>query len=164
MSSWLSKALALLTILAAIRLRRSSSPPVAPASQLMSIVIRHPWLALGAVATLLAVGALLVVVSGIVPIKASAGHWAITEMFLQFAKRRSVATHAIGIKVPPLDDRALVLKGAGHFEGGCRPCHGRPGEPPPRIPQAMTPKAPALAARIGICTPAQFFYIVKLGI
>lgn len=164
MSSRLSKALALLTILAAIRLRRSSSPSVTEASQLMSIAIRHPWLAVGAVATLLAVGALLVVVSGAVPIKASSGHWAITEMFLQFAKRRSVATHAIGIKVPPLDDRAMVLKGAGHFEGGCRPCHGRPGEPLPKIPQAMTPKSPALASHIGTWTPAELFSIVKHGI
>jgi cytochrome c553 len=127
-------------------------------------IVAHPWLALGGLATVVAVGGFLVVVSGVVPIKASAGHWRITEIFLQFAKRRSVATHSIGIKVPPLDDRAMVLKGAGHFEGGCQPCHGRPGEPPPKIPQAMTPRAPTLASRIGTWNPAELFYIVKHGI
>jgi cytochrome c553 len=161
MKNWLSKVAALLVVLAASRLRRPSPPSVAAA---LSIVIRHPWLALGALAAVLAVGGFAVVVSGLVPIKASAGHFAITEMFLQFAKRRSVATHSIGIEVPPLDDRAMVLKGAGHFEGGCRSCHAGPGEPPPRIPQAMTPVAPPLASRIRTWNPAELFYIVKHGI
>lgn len=169
MNRWLSKAAALLTILAAGRLsrQRSSAPGAAglkAGTTVTDIIIKHPWMALGVVATFLAVGALVVVVSGVVPIKASSGHWRITEKFLQFAKRRSVATHSIGIKVPPLEDRPMILKGAGHFEDGCRPCHGRPGDPPPRIPQAMTPKSPPLASRIGTWKPAELFYIVKHGI
>ena len=43
--------------------------------------------------------------------------------------QRSVATHTLGVKPPPLADPALVLKGAGHYETGCRPCHGGPGLP-----------------------------------
>ena len=34
-------------------------------------------------------GGLFVMISGIVPIKASSGHWPITAAFLDFAKRRS---------------------------------------------------------------------------
>jgi cytochrome c553 len=163
MNRWLSKIVALLTILAATRLSQRRAAPTTSGS-VINVVIKHPWLALGGVATFLAVGAFLVVVSGIVPIKASSGHWKITEVFLQFAKRRSVATHSIGIKVPPLDERAMVLKGAGHFEGGCRPCHGGPGEPPPKVPQAMTPKAPPLASRLRTWEMSELFYIVKHGI
>ena len=52
---------------------------------------------------LLAVGAAgILVLSGIIPIKASSGHWPLTAWFLDFTKRRSVATHSIGIRVPRL--------------------------------------------------------------
>ena len=151
MNRWPARILALLAIVAAgRRSRRHPSTTSDTPSPLVSGVLNHPWLALGGVMMMIAVGGSLVVVSGVVPIKASAGHWAITESLLQFAKRRSIAMHSIGIKVPPLDERALVVKGAGHFDGGCRPCHGRPDEPPSLITQAMLPKAIALDTRIGL--------------
>ena len=37
-------------------------------------------------------GALLVAGSGLIPIKASSGHFAITEWFLQFSKQRSTSS------------------------------------------------------------------------
>ncbi len=83
----------------------------------------------------------LVVVSGIVPLGASDGHWAVTTWLLDFTKRRSVATHSLGIAPPPLDDPAMVLKGAGHYDLGCRPCHGTPGRPLPAVPARMHPAA-----------------------
>jgi cytochrome c553 len=107
----------------------------------------------------------LVVVSGVVPIKASSGHFAVTEWFLQFAKRRSVATHSMGIEVPPgLDDPVLVLRGAGHYEGGCFPCHGAPSEPDPLIPERMLPRPPDLLPAVARHDPAKLFYVVKHGI
>ncbi len=112
----------------------------------------------------LAVGGFLVAASGIVPIKASSGHWAITEKILRFGMSRSTATHSLGLKVPRLDDPAMVLKGAGHFETGCRSCHGAPGRPQPLIAQAMTPKAPELAGRIRESNPRKLFHVVKHGI
>ncbi len=102
--------------------------------------------------------------SGIIPIKASSGHWAITSWFLDFSKRRSVKTHTIGLKTPPLDDSRLVLKGAGHYELGCAPCHGSPKLQTPRVVQAMTPTPPFLPPRINRWEPADLFYIVKHGI
>ena len=60
---------------------------------------------LGAVA---AIGGGMVAASGMIPITASGGHWAITEWILQFAKQRSVATHTLGMELPSLDDPALV--------------------------------------------------------
>ncbi len=62
----------------------------------------------------LAIGGFLIAASGIVPIKASSGHWAITDWFLHFAMRRSIATQSLGIESPALDGPGLVLKGAGH--------------------------------------------------
>jgi cytochrome c553 len=112
----------------------------------------------------LGAGAFLVVVSGIVSIKASSGHWPITAWLLQFAKSRSVATHTLGIEAPALDDPSLVLKGATHYEIGCRPCHGNPDLQTPRIAQQMTPRPPYLPPRVPNWSPDELFYIVKHGI
>lgn len=109
-------------------------------------------------------GGLFVMISGIAPIKASSGHWAITEAFLQFAKRRSVTTHTLTTKVPPLDDPALVLKGAGHYDFGCRACHGSPSLEQPRIAAQMTPRPPDLRGKALTYEPEELFYIVKHGI
>lgn len=122
---------------------------------------------IGRIATLFAVlgvGGFLVAASGIMPIKASSGHWPITAWLLHFAMRRSVATHTLGVTVPPLDDAQLILKGAGHYETGCRPCHGSPEFPHPRIAQAMTPYPPYLRPVISTWEPAELFYIVKHGV
>jgi len=104
-------------------------------------------------------------VTGIIPINASSGHFAVTEWLLVFTKKRSIATHTWGKPSPPLDDPALVLKGAGHFEAGCRPCHGAPDLPRlPRVPRAMLPPPPNLSVIARHYAPEELFYIVKHGI
>jgi cytochrome c553 len=117
-----------------------------------------------AVLGLLALGGLLVAASGIIPIKASSGHWAITEGFLQFAKTRSLATQTLGVELPPLGEPHLVLKGAGHYESGCRPCHGSPELPSPRVARAMLPPPPDLALLVPRRDPEELFYVVKHGL
>lgn len=122
-------------------------------------------LKIAAVLIVLAViGGLLVAASGIIPIKASSGHWAITRWFLQFSKQRSVVTHTIGMTAPRLDEPWLALKGAGHYETGCRPCHGSPALPQPRIARALTPPPPYLPQTLSRWEPEELFYIVKHGI
>jgi cytochrome c553 len=78
--------------------------------------------------------------------------------------RQSVATHTIGLHAPSLDDPRLVLQGAGHYESGCRPCHGSPDLAQPRTAQHMTPPPPDLSRRIADWGPAELFYIVKHGV
>lgn len=122
------------------------------------IVVVLVLLALGAV------GGLLVVLSGLVPIRASAGHWAITEWFLQLTMRRSVSTQSLAVEELALDDPWLVLKGAGHYESGCRPCHGSPERQPPEVAQSMLPPPPYLSTRVERWDPEELFYMVKHGI
>jgi cytochrome c553 len=145
-------------------LRGSRSPEEDVHSPIVRFAVNHPWLTTGAMAAGAIVVAAAIVISGIVPIKASSGHWAITAALLDFAKTRSVATQAWGIKPPPLDDVDLVLRGAGHYEGACLPCHGGPGRSIPPVMAAMTPAPPELGARLSRWTPAQLFSIVKHGI
>ena len=109
-------------------------------------------------------GGLLTVVGGLAPIKASSGHWPITAALLNFTMRRSVIMHSLGIETPPLNDRALVLKGAGHYEIGCSPCHGSPALRQPVIVLAMTPHPPELSKEIPKWRPRELFYIVKHGV
>lgn len=130
----------------------------------LTAMVKRWGLVAAALAVLAAVGGLIVVVSGVVPMKASSGHWAITEAFLQFAKRRSIATHTLGIGVPPLDDPALILKGAGHYDFGCRPCHGSPALEQPVVAEAMLPRPPDLRASVAKYDQAALFYIVKHGL
>ena len=142
--------------------RQADEPARAP---LIRFIVKHPWLTAAGVASAAMIAAALVVVSGVVPIKASSGHWAITARFLDFAKLRSVAMHSLGVQAPSLDDEVLVLRGAGHYENGCYPCHGRPGAGVPPVMAAMTPDPPELTDdALSRYTTEQLFSIVKHGI
>jgi cytochrome c553 len=133
-------------------------------------IIERRGIKKGVVVTLLGIAVVgglagaLVFVSGIIPIKASSRHWPITQWILKTGMERSVATHGVGIEAPPLNDPDLILKGAGHYEIGCRPCHGSPGLPQPLIAHMMTPLPPYLPPRIGKWEPEELFYIVKHGV
>ena len=106
----------------------------------------------------------LVSLLGLVPIKASSGHWPITSWFLNFTMTRSVSTHTLGMKVPALDNPGMVLKGATHYETGCFPCHGNPTLQHPRIASHMTPHPPYLPPIVDQWEPQELFYIVKHGV
>ena len=123
-------------------------------------------LAIAAVVLLLlgAFGGLVVMISGIVPIKASSRHWDVTAALLDFAKRRSVRTHTFRMTVPPLEDPGLALKGAGQYDFACEPCHGSPAVQQPRIAYRMTPTPPDLMRTASRYDPEELFYIVKHGI
>lgn len=115
-------------------------------------------------AYILAVGAAIVVASGIVPVKASSGHWPITTWILSFASGRSIATNSASIVVPPLDEPGMVRLGAATFESNCAWCHGSPLEQQPAVAAAMTPAPPTLSKTIGRWEPNELFYIVQHGI
>lgn len=117
------------------------------------------------IALLLALLGFLVMASGIVPIPASSKHWAVTYSLLDFAKRRSVATHTLGGDPLELDEEWMVLKGAGHYVTGCQPCHGSPGSSGfALLMKGATPSPPYLPERISRWEPDELFYIVKHGI
>ena len=162
-------AIAAVASLLAGRLRSGPAEPkpgeAAPASpSVIGEALRRRAPVAAGLLILAGIGGALVMVSGIVPITASSGHWAITKWLLDFAKSRSVATHTLGMRAPSLDDPALVLKGAGHYEFGCRPCHGSPAFAQPRVAAAMTPTPPNLSTAVRDFDPEELFYIVKHGI
>lgn len=115
-------------------------------------------------AALAGAGGFLLVSLGLVSVSASSGHWKATGWMLHYAMRRAVSTQSMGIKVPPLDDPALVLKGAGHYHTGCAACHGAPGQERPLIVRQMTPEPPFLPPRIERWELQELFWIVRNGV
>jgi cytochrome c553 len=127
--------------------------------------VKHPWMTAGAMAAGAIVILALIVLSGVIPIRASSGHWAVTHAFLDFVKTRSVSTYSWGVRAPALDDEGLVLKGASHYETACLPCHGGPGREVPLAVTAMTPAPPELnEEQLSRWTDEELFVIVKHGI
>lgn len=120
----------------------------------------------GALLTLaaLALAGLLAAVTGILPMSAASGHWAPTQWLLDLSQRRAVATGALAVTVPPLDDPALALRGAGHYETACRRCHGVPGRETPVVLRNMLPRPPDLRYVAARYRPAELFHIVKHGL
>ncbi|HEU4520742.1 MAG TPA: c-type cytochrome, partial [Thermoanaerobaculia bacterium] len=118
----------------------------------------------GILFALIGLGGMLLVLTGLIPVKASSGHFAVTKWFLEFSMARGFSTQSLGVKVPPLDDPAKILKGAGQFETTCRPCHGSPELEHPRVAAAMTPTPPYLPDVLSRWEPAELFSIVKHGV
>jgi cytochrome c553 len=126
--------------------------------------VRRTLLAGVGVALVLAFGVLFVAWSGLYNVAASKPHWALTRWFLEFGLRRSVATHSAFITAPALDDKDRVILGAGHFDGGCAPCHGAPWGHSDPIVDRMLPAPPELNRAASSWTPEQLFWIVKHGL
>lgn len=112
----------------------------------------------------LAVGGALFAWSGLYDVAASRGHVALMRWLLHFGMRQSVETHALGVSVPDLSDPALVMRGAGHFQGGCAPCHGAPGQPPAYVTRGMLPVPPELSPLVKTWNAAELFWLVKHGL
>ena len=125
---------------------------------------RRPALPIGLGVFGLVLLAGLFVASGLYNVAARTGHWEITRAFLEFALRRSVATHSLGTEVPPLDDRDLVALGAGHFASGCAPCHGAPDRPANPIVRQMLPQPPDLSHAAQNWRDRELFWIVRNGL
>src|SRR5690606_34483652 len=66
----------------------------------------------------------LTMISGIVPIGANGCRLPITEVILFFYMERSITTQSIVLDTLDLNDPAMNQRGAGHYEIGCRHCHG----------------------------------------
>ncbi len=112
---------------------------------------------------LLPVVVVLVLVGGIVPVKASSGHWPITEYILHFVMRRSVSTHSMPVDAPSFEPELWRL-GKVHYRNGCAACHGIPGQPVPVAVSRAVPAPPPLDAISSKYDVEELFYVIKHGI
>lgn len=124
--------------------------------------VRWRHLVFSAAATVAA--GILVAWLGVIDIRASTGHWRVTDWFLHWAMRSSVRTASLGTEVPDLSNPAYLPPAAGHYEAACAGCHGSPERARSPVTMGMLPPPPALENVVGSWTDAQLFEIVKHGV
>ena len=125
-------------------------------------MMRLRWTTLLAGAGALALGGLVAIWLGVVDVRASTGHWKVTEWVLHGVMRLSVRAAAEEKPIPL--DPDLVAVGAGHFEQGCVFCHGSPAEPRSALAQAMLPPPPDLKDVVRSWRDQDLFEIVQHGV
>lgn len=116
------------------------------------------------VGLMVAVFGVMFVAMGLVSIAADRGHWPLTENVLRITMSHTVRMRTLRTQVPPLDQPALVLKGAGHYATGCMPCHGAPGQDRSLLVLKMVPEPPILSDTVVQREPSELFWIVKHGL
>src|SRR5690606_16328333 len=97
-------------------------------------------------------------------VAATGGHWPVTDWFLHWVMQNSVKTHSMGIEAPDLSNPGLVHRAAGHYQTGCAPCHGAPGEKQNPVMRMATPPPPELYHVNEKWEPHHLFWIVKHGV
>jgi cytochrome c553 len=126
--------------------------------------MRIGWKHAAAAIAAIFLGGMLIAWLGMIDIRASSGHWRVTNWFLHWVMRSSVRTAAIGIEVPDLDNPAYLPLAAGHYENACADCHGSPERSRSPTVLAMLPPPPDLREVAGLWSDAELFEIVRHGV
>jgi len=105
-----------------------------------------------------------VMLAGAYDVSAVDNHLAPTYHALDLAMKRAVKVRASNIKVPPLEDPALLARGRALYEEHCAQCHGAPGVAPQPFALGMTPAAANLAHTAKEWQPAEVYWVVKNGL
>lgn len=87
---------------------------------------------------------LLFVFSGLYNVSQLAPHNSLVRWMINTAKERSVHSRIEDIKVPAINDNAMIVEGFRTYEGMCVKCHGAPGEETGELTKGLTPEPPKL--------------------
>jgi mono/diheme cytochrome c family protein len=111
----------------------------------------------------LAAAAALIIGTGAYNVAADEPHTAVVFGVLEAARERSIAVRADGIEVPPLDDAAMLRRGAGNYDAMCVSCHLAPGKAASELSAGLYPTPPDLTKHTHL-EPAAAFWVIKHGI
>lgn len=100
--------------------------------------------------------------SGMYQVGADVPHWSITRHAIGMVREHAIDRRIADIKVPPLDDPALVKLGAEHYSEMCTGCHLAPGLSDSELRDGLYPKPPNLTRFAP--DPAEAFWIIKHGL
>lgn len=115
-----------------------------------------------AVLVVIAIGLGIFAWSGIYNIGADDPHYKPTLKFLTMVRNRSIQMRSEDIHVPDLNDRQLILKGAGQYAAMCTSCHLAPGMTESELRQGLYPQPPNLS-KVHF-DPRVEFWVIKHGI
>ncbi len=119
---------------------------------------------IAALATIGVVSAACVIWAGLYNIGATRQHVQPVFSVLTFAMHRSVRLHARDIVAPPLEDEAMVRRGATCFHDKCTQCHGAPGVAQGDIGKSMQPLPGPLVNATQTFHPHELYWITRHGI
>jgi mono/diheme cytochrome c family protein len=115
-------------------------------------------------AALGALGAYLVVEGGWYDVAANRQHLQPVHTVLERAMHASVRRNARDIPAPPLDEPALIRRGAAMYRSHCVACHGGPGVAQEKFGQSMQPVPGPLVDAARRWRPSEMYWIVRHGI
>lgn len=116
---------------------------------------------------MLALGAVLLAVSGRVEVAAEARHSGLVEWFLETARHRAVERQTARVEVPTrseLADPARQRRGEGLYRQHCAVCHGQVGEPRSAVADGLNPPPPDLSHGIPQHDAAEAWWVTARGI
>ncbi len=126
--------------------------------------IRTILATIAALAILGVVGAAGFIWVGFYNVGATRQHLQPVYSVLEFAMHRSVRLHALNIDTPPLEDEAMVRRGATCFDANCVQCHGAPGVAQDDIGKSMQPLPGPLVDATQNFHPRELYWITRHGI
>jgi mono/diheme cytochrome c family protein len=107
--------------------------------------------------------AAVVVATGVYNVAADEPHTSFVFRVLESARERSIAVRADEIEVPPLEDPAMVRRGAGNYDAMCVGCHLAPAKGDSELRAGLYPIPPDLTKHAHL-EPAETFWVIKHGI
>jgi len=107
--------------------------------------------------------AAVVVATGVYNVAADEPHTSLAFRTLESARERSIAVRADEIEVPPIEDPAMVRRGAGNYDAMCVGCHLAPGKGDSELRAGLYPIPPDLTKQADL-EPAETFWVIKHGI
>ena len=110
----------------------------------------------------IAAGLGIFVYSGLYNIGADDHHSKLVFAILQTLRDRSIEFRSAELRVPNLDDPALILEGAGQYAAMCTQCHLAPGIDDSEVRVGMYPQPPDLSQ--DHIDPRAAFWVIKHGI
>ena len=115
-------------------------------------------------ATIGVAGAAAFIWAGIYDVGATRQHLQPVFSVLEVAMHRSVRLHARNIEPPPLDDQAMIRRGATCFHDKCVQCHGAPGVAQGDIGKGMQPLPGPLVDATQNFHSRELYWITRHGI
>lgn len=91
-------------------------------------------------------------------------HGGITKWAINTTKEHSIESRDKNIKVPPLNDTAMLQEGFSHYNEMCVTCHGGPGIEPDELAKGLYPQPPKFYKSDDMPDTTEAFWIIKNGI
>lgn len=101
---------------------------------------------------------------GLYDVSSLAPHTQTVYSLMEKTMERSMRMRARDIEVPPLDDPALLRRGAACYQQKCVQCHGAPGVAPADIALGMQPVPGSLISATQRWHPGEIYLITRRGI